>query len=194
MREKLKTFGLNPEKLVALMRIVSDNCGAYNQMSPEQKKSELLYDQLREALLTDLTVSGGVPIIPDDLSDVLRLQGSKSIREILQNQESDILIIKKIKDYYSKLSEDTDSIIERDVAIVIYYTAIASAMVFHNEKISKLSYRRLERSFSSLISKSWISTELIKLFAEAQKLCQSASMVQKVVDQSQDKISKDPTT
>jgi hypothetical protein len=193
MSEKPKTFGLDPEKLVDLMRIVSDTCDSDNQGSPEQKKSELLYDQLREALLTDLTVSGGVPVISDDLTDVLRLQGSKPIREILQNQDSDIHMIKKIKEYYSKLSEDTDSIIERDVAIVIYYTAIAGAMVFHNEKISKLSYRRLERSFSSLISKSWISTELINLFAEAQKLCRTPSMVQKVLDQSADNISKDST-
>ena len=193
MGEKSKTFGLTPKKLANLLKIGSDVKDSDDRMSPEQEKTELLYDRLADLFPLDSAQQGAFPFIQDHLSSVLNLQRNEAVGEILQNSKSDIVVIRRIKGYYNKLSEHTDSKNECDVAVAIYYAAIACALVFHNEKISKFSYRRLERSFSSLISKSWISTELIKLFTEAHQLCQNPSMTRKIVDRSKEKNSEDST-
>ncbi len=193
MGEKSKTFGLTPKKLANLLKIGSDVKDSDGRMSPEQEKTELLYDRLADLFPLDSAWQGVFPFIHDHLSSVLNLQRNEAVGEILQNPKSDIVVIRRIKEYYNKLSEHTDSKNECDVAVAIYYAAIACALVFHNEKISKFSYRRLERSFSSLISKSWISTEVIKLFTEAHQLCQNPSVIQKIVDRSKEKISKNST-
>jgi hypothetical protein len=193
MGEKSKTFGLTPKKLANLLKIGSDIEDPDGRMSPEQEKAELLYDRLADLFPLDSVPQGAFSLIQDHLSGVLNLQHNEAVGEILQNSKSDIAVIRRIKGYYNKLSEHTDSKNECDVAVVIYYAAIACALVFHNEKISKFSYRRLERSFSSLISKSWVSTELVKLFTEAHQLCQNPSRRQKMVDSSKEKISEDST-
>ena len=193
MSEKSKTFGLSPGKLANLMKIGSDAKDSDNRISPEQEKAELLYDRLADLLPLDSAAPGSLPVIPDGLSNVLRQQCNEAVGEILQNPKSDILVIRRIKEYYNELSEHTDSKNERDVAIVIYYAAIAVALVFHKEKISRFSCRKLERSFSSLIDKSWVPTDLIKLFTEAGEVCRDPSMVQKVTNKSQNNISEDST-
>ncbi|KPL20813.1 MAG: hypothetical protein AMJ75_11170 [Phycisphaerae bacterium SM1_79] len=60
---------------------------------------------------------------------------------------------------------------EHAVAVAIYYAAIASALVFHDVKVTTHSYESLEASFTRLINKPWMSAELNSLFIRALKLC-----------------------
>jgi len=143
MSGESKTFGLSPEKLADLMKIGSDTKDLDNQISPEQQKAELLCDRLAELFPLDSAEPGSCAVTSDHLSSILKLQCNEAVGKILQNPKSDILVIRRIKGYYNKLSENTDSKNERDIAIAIYYAAIACALVFHNEKISRFSCSRL---------------------------------------------------
>ena len=143
-------------------------------ISAEQKKAELLVDRLAESLLPDSSVIKLLPAIPSLLSGVMGICGEEPIGDLLQNPEVEISVLRKIKNYNNKLSKSGESEIERDIAVVLYYSAIAGALVFHNKKISWFSYKNLERSFSSLIGKSWITIELVTLFTKAREICRDS--------------------
>lgn len=172
MDKKLKTFGLEPRKLADLLRVGSDTEESEGQVTLEQKRSELLRDRLGEALPLDSSAPVTLPISPNSLCQVLGVLGGKPIVELLQNPETDISLIKCIKDYNRSLSQCTKSKAEHDVAIVIYYAAIACALVFHKKKITKFSFEELGHSFSSFIEKKWITDQLKELFSQARSICQ----------------------
>jgi hypothetical protein len=56
--------------------------------------------------------------------------------------------------------------------MTIYYAAIASSLVHHNEKISQHSYETLGQSFMELAEKKWMALELVQLFSQANRMCQ----------------------
>ena len=78
-------------------------------------------------------------------------------------------------DYRLEVVKISESEYECDVAVVLYYGTISSALVFHNKKITKFSYKNLELAFSSLIDKSWITSELVTLLTRALEICRSSS-------------------
>lgn len=143
----------------------------YAKASTEQKKAELLVDRLAEPLPLSPSVMKLLPDISSLLTGVVGGCGGESIGNLLQNPEVEISVLRKIKNYNNDLSKCAKSKIERDIAVVLYYGSVASAMVFHNKRISGFSYKNLEKSFSSLIGKSWITTELIALFTKARDIC-----------------------
>jgi hypothetical protein len=191
MNKKSKTFGLDPRKLADLLLVGSDTKQPEGQVTPDQERSELLRDRLGEAMPLDSSVPGTVPISPNSLCQALGVLGGKPIMELLQNPESDISLIECIKRYNHRLSKCTKSKAERDVAITLYYAAIACALVFHKKKITTFSFETLGHSFSSLVGKPWISTQLVVLFKEARKVCQSPSKVEQSMDEPQEYISED---
>ena len=77
-------------------------------------------------------------------------------------------LIEKIKRHGKRLSQTTSSEIEHETANVIYYAAIASALVFYDEKITQFSYKNLEESFSVFMQTEWISNDLKELFEKAE--------------------------
>lgn len=174
MSEKSITFGLSPEKIVELLRMGADEHNYEKAISAEQKKAELLVDRLAEPLLLDPSVTKLLSAIPSLLSGAMDICGGEPIGDLLQDPEVEISVLRKVKNYNNKLSKSGESEIERDIAIVLYYGAIASALVFHNKKISRFSYKNLERSFSSLIDRSWVTIELVTLFTKAREICRDS--------------------
>jgi hypothetical protein len=175
--KKSTTFGLNPEKMAELLSIGADEHSSEKGLSTEQKKSELLADRLAEPLLLDPSVVRLLPVIPSLLSNAMDLCNGSPIGDLLQNPEVDISVLRKIKSYNNKLSKRSESEVERDTAIVLYYGAIASSLVFHNKKISKFSDKNLEAAFSSLIGKSWVTDDLVALFGRARQMCRDSSKI-----------------
>jgi len=60
---------------------------------------------------------------------------------------------------------------EHAAAIVIYYAAIAGALLFHDHKITEHSSETLEQSFAMLVGKRWLPSELRRHLATAQEAC-----------------------
>ena len=182
MSKESTTFGLSSKKIVELLHIGAEEHDYEKNMSEQQEKAELLASRLAEPLMLDPSVTKLLPAIPSLLSGAMDISGGEPIRTLLLNPESTISVLRKVKNYNNKLSRRAESCIERDVAVILYYGAIASALVFHNKRISRFFYKSLERSFSSLIGKTWITTELTTLFAEALKICQSSHKKSKSSD------------
>ena len=61
---------------------------------------------------------------------------------------------------------------QQDVSTALYYAAIANALFFYSENISKSSKDKLIQSLSALIRAEWLLLDLAILFKKAQFSCQ----------------------
>ncbi len=81
-------------------------------------------------------------------------------------------LLRAIKDCSKRLSFSLDSKTEAALATTTYYAALASALVYHDKKITQYSYDALEQSFATFSAKKWVGPELAGLFARARRICQ----------------------
>ena len=61
---------------------------------------------------------------------------------------------------------------DQATATVVYYAAIASALLFHQRRITEHTYDKLEKAYGDLEQKDWIPSELKELFRKAKAACQ----------------------
>ncbi|MHC4439717.1 MAG: hypothetical protein ACYS3S_20355 [Planctomycetota bacterium] len=171
MHDKSSTFGLNRKKLSHLWRIGKDIPQQEEGFEEEQRKSDLLQAQLSESLPLEV---GMQHLLPDILSAVCRKFKpfiGCSIKDLLLDPETDLLIIKTIKDLHKKRAESAPSGLQQDVTTAVYYAAIASALVYHDIKITKFSYKVLGSTLTEMSQNKWLTTDLKILFGRAHELC-----------------------
>jgi len=94
-----------------------------------------------------------------------------SFKEPLLDPETDPLVLRAIKDLHKQRAESAATELEREVAAIIYYAAIASALVHHNIRITKFSYKDLGQSFAELRESKWLSSDIENLFGNAREQC-----------------------
>ena len=177
MDEKTTTFGLNHKQLAKLMTIGTKNDHTSEEISHDHIKAGLLRDVLDKPLGPDFFQFRIPNVNGVYLTYGSGVLGLESVREVLFDPETDCSLLTKIKKYYNHLSRRDKQGDEHDIEITIYFAALAAAMVIHHDKISSFSYESLEHSFSTLVNKSWMSSELITLFTEGINLCREASDV-----------------
>lgn len=171
MAKKSTTFGLRPDKLVHILGIFSDSGQGEDEITIDQQKAELLQDRLSETLLT-----GSIKESPlrKELAQLCYMSGvatGEQIRDLLDNPKVDLNLLKKVKAYGKRLSKSASSEVEHDIANIIYYAAIASALVFHEAKISQFSYKDLEKSFLALSEEDWVPSDFHDFFTKTSLYC-----------------------
>jgi hypothetical protein len=172
MDKESTTFRLSSKQLARLLSIGSYISEDKNQVDREQKRAELLRDWLAAKLPAEEAMAESLPTIIRRVCQELQPLASEPFGNLLQDPETSITTIRRIKDYSKKLTTAAEYEIEHDAAGAIYYAAIAGALVFHNKKITKFSYEKLSDSFSVLMKNSWLTPDLVQLFRKAHKLCQ----------------------
>ena len=133
----------------------------------DEERAELLLDRLAEPLPAEFLGSRALPKQLQRLCDKSGLLRGAPIRDILKNPQTEVSLVKKVKDYAKQLSEHANSKAEHDTANAIYYAAIANALVFHDVQITKFSYKDLNHSFVVFAGKKWIPAFIINLFKKA---------------------------
>ena len=171
MEKESSTYGLEPDKLRALLDVCSDTDQVKDQSDPEQEKSELLQDRLTESLPIEHAQKSLSKTAARHLCGVAGVIVGEPIRDLLSDMGTDIALINRIKNYGKKVSEHANSLAAHDTANAIYYAAIAHALVFHGRKISKFSYKDLEHAFEVFSKKNWIPANLVNLFQKAGQCC-----------------------
>jgi len=171
MDKKSSTFGLSAEKLSNILKIGSDTSKSKGDADQEKIKAKLLQEWLSASLPLDKVLVESLPNILARVCRQLQPLSRESFGTLLQDPKVDIEAIKKIKDHSKKLVKSAKSDSEHEAAAVIYYAAIANALVFHDQRITKISYQNLEDTFSELVKSSWLNPELIELFIKAQAFC-----------------------
>jgi len=168
--EKVELTAKQNERLLRLA-VSSQASEAGND--PVEDKANMLFDILVSPLPVDKLVLDSLPAVVQGLCRKLRSVAGQTIGNLLQDPQTDIAAIRGIKEYTKQSGTCSRSDAEGDAFLAIYYGSIASALVFHNEKISQHSYEDLEHFFRTFAGNTWVPEELTGLFEKAAKYCRS---------------------
>jgi hypothetical protein len=94
-----------------------------------------------------------------------------SLLEILLNPHTGIDVLQAIKAFGKELSNTITGKPEETLGTTLYHAAIASALVFHKEKITSSDNLKLETVFTLLASKEWTPPEIKQLYHQANVIC-----------------------
>lgn len=171
MKEDKTAFGLSPEKLVEFMRLGEGEEQSQPKKAINEDKTRLLGDRLRAPLPFGYRGADRVSALAKQLYEETLILAGRTIGDLIMNPETDPVVLGDVKDYAKYQSEIADSEAEKETAIVVYYHAIASALVYHDQKITTYSYRELDKFFSLMMSKKWILPKIHNMFNKAQRIC-----------------------
>jgi len=171
MEESSKKLDLNIEQSTHLLRLGLDPNRNKKKQDTEKTRAELLLDALASKLPIDPALLESLPDVLQPLSEELQSVSGLPLGKLLQNPQTKITLIRNIKDFAKELGTSANDEIKRDVALAIYFAAIASALLFHNVKISEYTYKQLEQSFKTLSKHDWMPPNLSRLFKKARRYC-----------------------
>jgi len=167
------TYGLKIEQLADLFSVGAEEENHVDDVGDDKAVGDLLRNQLTNTLPKDSFLLDSVLMMMGRLGCDVRPLAGKSLAEVLLNPKSDIGLLQAIKDYSKQLSCTSIREAETAVATTIYYAALASSLIYHDKKITQYSYETLDASFTALIEKKWMTPELVGLFSNARRTCQS---------------------
>lgn len=171
MKEESTAHDMNPEQLRRLFHIGRDTNKSLHKKDSTHQKADMLSRSLSQPLPLDKSQIDMLPSALGQLCHSIGLLAGETISELLKNPSTDIAAIKRLKHYSKELSAQAKSTAGNDVAIAIYYASIAHALVFHDRRITRFSYERLESSFRYLVKEKWISKDLSILLKAAGRYC-----------------------
>lgn len=170
---KKTTFGLRLGQLADLFAVAVKNQESPEAEGAEENLAQMLRDELAEVMPgSSLLFPAVSEISTSRQSDVALLVG-QSLRQLFFGPESKIGQLQLIKEASKRLTGTLASGARRAVANTIYHAAIARCLTLHNKKITKHSYEKLDESFALLIEKDWMAGELVELFSDARRVCQT---------------------
>ena len=173
MDKEPTTSGLDPDKLQYLLRFCSEPDQAKGLVDSDQRKAELLQDLLAGTL----PIESPIDNMSEQFITLCKISGINSentVRDLLLDPRTNLRELKTIRDYFKKKSKSADSDTEQ-TATAIYYAAIAQALIVHDLKITKFSYKDLLKAYSLLIETKWIPPDLSDLYRKACEYCQDKS-------------------
>jgi hypothetical protein len=171
MDKDSSTYGLKPKKMARLWKIGGKTEQNKNEEDQDKTKIELLRDRLAKKIPLDHIVAQILPkALAQVCKDIQPFTGN-SYGALINDPLTDVTILKKIKDDYKKLAQHISSDDEYDVVTVIYYASIASALVYHGQRITSFSYDHLNEKYVSLLKNTWLTSDLRNLFQKARNCC-----------------------
>ena len=171
MEKPPKKLDLNIELSTNLLRLCLDADQQRPDESHEKNRASVLLDVLGSKLPVNPALLESLPPVLRALSEELRSVSGLPLGDLLQDSKTKIAVIRRIKDFGKELGNSAKDKIERDVALALYFAAIAGALVFHKVRISQYSYEQLSESFEVLTQHDWITPGLATLYEDARRYC-----------------------
>ena len=171
MEEPLKKFELNVEQSTNLLRLCRNADEQRTDETQEKNRASVLLDVLGSKLPVNPALLESLPPVLRALSEELKSVSGLPLGDLLQDSQTKIAFIRRIKDFAKELGSSAKDKVERDVALAVYFAAIAVALVFHDVRISQYSYKELAQSFETLAEHDWTTLSLANLYKEARKYC-----------------------
>ena len=166
------TYGLELNQLADLFAIGADEGNRMDDTCDDEAAAGLLRSQLNSVLPKDSFIVDSILMMMGRMGCDIRSLAGKSLAEVLFDPKSDVGLLQAIKDYSKRLSCTSMRAAEAAVATSIYYAALASALIYHEKKITQYGYEALDESFALLIEKRWMEPALARLFSRARTICQ----------------------
>lgn len=173
--EKKSTYGLRLDQLADLFAAGSEDPDPAAAQDGDTMLASLLREQLtcagpKGSLLCDTLV-----MMMDRQGYDVGSLGDRSLGEVLLSPQSDIGLLRAVKDCCKTLSCSLDSKTETALARTLYFAALTGALVYHDAKITQLPYETLAESLALLIEKGWMAPDLVELFSRARRICEERS-------------------
>jgi hypothetical protein len=86
---------------------------------------------------------------------------------MIMDPQTSVEVLKQIKDSAKESGATARDKVERDVALAVYFAAIASALVCHGVKISQHTDGKLKKAFGAWIQRPWLPGDVRELFQKA---------------------------
>lgn len=169
MKDKPTTHGLEPEKVIKFLNLAKDKDSESTDIN--QYKSDLICEKLKETVPIYFSTEQKPPQKLHRLRHTIAVLSGEPIGKLLQNPKTDIALIRIIKDFGRKLSDNSQIEAEDQASRAIYYAAIAHGIIYHNFKITSISYEDLVVAFKRLLQEEWIPISLLELFKKALSVC-----------------------
>ena len=163
------TYGASPAGVAGLLALGVDHKDQPD-MAGGDTKAELLEARFAGPLPPETCVAEILPTLLADLCGELLPLGGKPLQDVLLDSQTSPRLVHNIKEYGKKLANRSEP--EHTVGVAVYYVAIASALLFHDDKITRHSYRYLADSLDVLDTK-WMSPALAAHISNAQQLCRN---------------------
>ena len=138
---------------------------------PAELTAISLQNKLDGPLPPDPDAVAKLPTLLDNIYNELVPGGRRSLGEALTEPKTDISTILRIKDHAKQTVTQDCPQTQRTTSLTIYYAAIASALIFHDRKITTYSYDALAISLAKLLDKPWIPPDLVEHLNTARKIC-----------------------
>lgn len=168
MDTETTSFGPNPERLAELLGMgIGPGEGPANVSG--QANAEWLRAHFAGPLPLGTGITDALPAILGKLAEILLPMGGRSLKDVLLDPETPLAALEKVKSYGKKLTQRGTA--SHAVGIAIYYTAIASAIIFHDTKISRHSFKYISESLDTM-DKDWMTNDLARHIAKARRICQ----------------------
>jgi hypothetical protein len=149
-----------------LLKIAEDLPSESDKVDDTQRKSELLCDLLAQPFSYHIRKCESLGATLSHIPTLIDVMSDETIKDLLINSKTGLSIIKKIKDFAKQLSSSSGDKAEHDVANVIYYAAIAHALVYHQERITTFSCEELRKAFLKLKEENWITKSIGNLYTK----------------------------
>jgi hypothetical protein len=165
------TSGTDPRRLARLLGVGAEDHQVGQGELSNQDTANLLHARLGQPLPMDGAVVDSLPAVLGRPCEELVPLAGRTLGEVLQDAEVGPAVNEVIKEYGKGLGARWPAGPEHAISVTIYYAGIASALVFHDRKITAHSYMKLETAFSKLMEKPWMDADLARLFARARNVC-----------------------
>jgi len=90
----------------------------------------------------------------------------KNLGELLSDKEPPLELLALTKRFAKRCNSDPDAPLPREIAMLLYYAAIAVAKLRHGQKMSALQNETLKRGLEWGRSQPWVDVRLRALLAE----------------------------
>jgi len=161
-------FALDSDHRTRLLRIgLSASASEHYDIEPDETRTDSLYQILTSTLPLGQDVKSSLPdFITGQVQDLVSISG-KPMGELIQDPQTDLLTLRKIKEHCKLGGTAADSKEEQDAFMAVYFAVIASALIFHEIRISHHKEEDLQCFFNSFSKKPWVLQELRTLFDKA---------------------------
>ena len=159
---------LDSDQRTRLLKIgLSTSSSEDYDVEPDEKRIDTLYQILTSTLPLGQDIKTSLPdVITGQVQDLVSISG-KPLGELIQDPKTDLVTLRRIKEYCKQEGPHAEAKEEQDAFMAVYFATIASALVFHDTKISHHKDEDLQRFIDSFCKKTWVIKELRTLFERA---------------------------
>ena len=152
-----------PQRVAGLMDVGSARVPDWTDAELEA----VLRHQLNTPIETELVALGAAAAARFKAMYVASSDQTTSMSSIFASPDPPLPVLEMIKEFAKSLLEHPDSALPREVAGLLYWSAIAAALVCKNTRITRLKDDKLLAGLSWALERPWIEPRLRQILQRA---------------------------